>query len=1051
MSTPVIDKYMVSLDTTSAADADAIAKNIAKDIELDRTRLIEFIESLGKYLTDDDTGIRVKALSCVAAVLSNLPTGKLNSRQIAMLSEFLCDRLEDEEGLNEAGSGLLALIKMKQISTSSIKSIADALFTKVDMKKHNQATRYVVYQVTDEIVSQHIAVLKSMNDSTLNGFTRLIGGEKDPRNLMVVFSMLKVIIENLQIEVAKESLFDAAFCYFPITFRPPPDDPYGITSDDLKLKLRACIAASALFADYSFPSLIEKLTSSSINVKRDALLTIIACIDSYDEVTVEKHCDEIYNSVKFEVLHEGEEDIPDLVCGLLKRLTATISIGMAGKVVKDSRLEKFLTATADECHPHITNLEARQAKPAARLLAAIAEGSFAAYDKIAETTLPSIFELVDLTISQQKTALEILILFIESSGNLYGWKTRAMLEMSPGNGLLMHKDALFELFCRAFVSTPKDEVSFRVLALQGLVKLALLQDFLDLSELGMVAQYLDDVVLTDTNESLWYECQCSQLVRANVLQSTSALSSLQELGRVNPDIILNTVFPAFLSQLPDPEISDLEPSQTRRKHYRIILSFLADLCINKAIYETLTVRLLNKLALVAKEGQNVVYAQSILTAILLVIQRKLTESDWDFKSFFTTLTPKLIAMTFTASVDRDQPQSRIMCHSSVVAVTAKIVNLLVRSASVEDQSEFAEQICKLYITNEPSVLISESDRARIVSARKPLDKEFLSDGLVEIFTAAIAGLRIETAFPYPDVCSLASNLVPVALATHNVPDRLALARLIALLVNKWMSKDNEQKFIDGAVESLKAQVTSSNAIVERASSLELLAWIGKALIFKGNRRSFEIVDLVIQLQREKSFGICASRTCGILIADDEIVNKSNFVVVRLLAKQQYFSYCVQRIVDGFNSSTDTEIRRNHLVALSNILENMPGKIVIPHLPTFLPLLLQSLAVSDSHVKLATIETITATISEAKDLIAEHLSTILPRVLDSTHDTASNPPDVRIAALNCLAMLPQSLPEEVLQPFKTEVIRKLAVVLDDPRRAVRKAAVDCRQTYFAMDR
>ncbi|KAK9345583.1 Dos2-interacting transcription regulator of RNA-Pol-II-domain-containing protein [Lipomyces starkeyi] len=1033
----VIDKYMVSLDT-SPAEADKIAKNITNDIELDKTRLIDFIESLGRYLTDEDTGIRVKALSCVASVLSNLSAGKLNSRQIAMLSEFLSDRLEDEECLNESGSGLLALSKMQHISKSAIKTITEALFAKVDMKKHNQATRYVVYQIIDGLVNHHIAVLKGMNDSTLNGFTRLIAGEKDPRNLLVVFSILKIIIENFQIEKSKESLFDAGFCYFPITFRPPPDDPYGITSEDLKLKLRECIAASPLFAEYSFPSLIEKLTSSSINVKRDSLLTVIACIENYGGVTVEKHWEEIYNSVKFEVLHEGEEDIPDLVCKLLKTLTATISIRMVRKAAEDSGLDKFLKTATNECYPQITNLESRQAKHAAQLLAAIAEGSFAAHDTIAETTLPGIFRLVDLTsaatIAQQKTALEMLILFIESSGNRYGWKGGAISEKSPENGLLMHKDTLFELFCRTFVSTPNEEVSFRLLALQGLVKLSLLQEFLDASELGMVAQYLDDVVLTDTNESL----------------CTSALSSLKELGRVNPDIILNTVFPAFLSQLPDPDIPASATSQRPRKHYRIILSSLVDLCINKAIYEILTVRLLNKLALVAKEGQDVVFAQSILTTILLVIQRKLTEKDWDLRFFFMTLTPKLISMTFTASVDRDQPQSKIMSHSSVVAVTAKIVNLLVRSVSAEDQSEFAKQICNLYITNEASSLIQESERARIGNATKPLEKGFRAEGLVEIFTAAVAGLRLETAFPYPDVLSLASNLIPVALDRYNIPDRLALARLIALLVNKWLSKDEEQRFIDSAVEELKTQVTGSNSMVERASSLELLAWVGKSLIFKGNRRAFETVDLVLQLLRDKSFGRAASKTCGILIADDEIVDRSNFVIVRLLAKQQYFSYCIPKLVDGFNSSTDSESKRNHLVGLSNILQHMPGKIVIPHLSTFLPLLLQSLSLSDSHVKLATIDTITATLSDATDLLSEYLSTIVPRVLESTVDKSSNPATVRVAALNCLAVLPKSLPREVVQPYRGEIIRTLAVVLDDPRRAVRKAAVDCRQIYFAMD-
>ena len=31
-----------------------------------------------------------------------------------------------------------------------------------------------------------------------------------------------------------QDLFNITFCYFPITFRPPPDDPYGITTEDLK-------------------------------------------------------------------------------------------------------------------------------------------------------------------------------------------------------------------------------------------------------------------------------------------------------------------------------------------------------------------------------------------------------------------------------------------------------------------------------------------------------------------------------------------------------------------------------------------------------------------------------------------------------------------------------------------------------------------------------------------------------------------------------------------------------------------------------------------------
>ena len=62
-------------------------------------------------------------------------------------------------------------------------------------------------------------------------------------------------------------MFDSVFCYFPITFRPPPNDPYGITAADLKARLRDCIAASPCFAPYAFSQLIDKLDSTSLNVK----------------------------------------------------------------------------------------------------------------------------------------------------------------------------------------------------------------------------------------------------------------------------------------------------------------------------------------------------------------------------------------------------------------------------------------------------------------------------------------------------------------------------------------------------------------------------------------------------------------------------------------------------------------------------------------------------------------------------------------------------------------------------------------------------------------
>jgi len=55
--------------------------------------------------------------------------------------------------------------------------------------------------------------------------------------------------------------------YFPIAWKIPENDPYGITPDDLKLRLRECISASSDFAIFTFPKLIETLDAPSVSAK----------------------------------------------------------------------------------------------------------------------------------------------------------------------------------------------------------------------------------------------------------------------------------------------------------------------------------------------------------------------------------------------------------------------------------------------------------------------------------------------------------------------------------------------------------------------------------------------------------------------------------------------------------------------------------------------------------------------------------------------------------------------------------------------------------------
>lgn len=87
-------------------------------------------------------------------------------------------------------------------------------------------------------MSRSRPALIRMGKDFIKGYCTLVEGEKDPRNLMLSFGMIHVILVEFELTDCVEDLFDITFCYFPITFTPPPDDPYGISSDDLVVALR---------------------------------------------------------------------------------------------------------------------------------------------------------------------------------------------------------------------------------------------------------------------------------------------------------------------------------------------------------------------------------------------------------------------------------------------------------------------------------------------------------------------------------------------------------------------------------------------------------------------------------------------------------------------------------------------------------------------------------------------------------------------------------------------------------------------------------------------
>jgi len=191
----------------------------------------------------------------------------------------------------------------------------------------------------------------------------------------------------------------------------------------------------------------------------------------------------------------------------------------------------------------------------------------------------------------------------------------------------------------------------------------------------------------------------------------------------------------------------------------------------------------------------------------------------------------------------------------------------------------------------------------------------------------------------------------------------------------------------------------------------------------------------------------------------------------------------------FKESSRSLEKENCLVALSGIISSVPAELVLPELPTLLPLLLQSLDLPDQPtVKTATLETLAIIIATSPTALEEsgHVAALVRRLInaavavrDSSVQSRSvialkgaqasqqqpspkksgpptkhftNPPRVRQLAARCLFLMPGhisgggSRPNPLLA-LKSDVLLGLRKVLDDSRRDVRTQAVDARATWI----
>ena len=275
--------------------------------------------------------------------------------------------------------------------------------------------------------------------------------------------------------------------------------------------------------------------------------------------------------------------------------------------------------------------------------------------------------------------------------------------------------------------------------------------------------------------------------------------------------------------------------------------------------------------------------------------------------------------------------------------------------------------------------------------------------------------------------------------------RQAVLRQIGLLTNKFLPPHG----INAVFESLKTLVLGlSQPTNSPENAIRVVFWIAKGLVLRLAHAN-EILERLLNLLSVRECGVACARGFGLILAPDEVLSKENGATVRLLAKQKVFNICVPHIAKDFRTAKPAT-KSNYLIALSGIIKHVPTEVVLSEIDTILPLLLQSLDLEDSNVKAATIQTLTVMSHENPKAVEDHIGSLVSRLLKCVTHSEVNPINVRYNALRCLRIFPRRIKGSTLLPYKNRLTRCLLDVLDDPKRHIRKEAVECRVAWFNMD-
>jgi DNA repair/transcription protein MET18/MMS19 len=230
----------------------------------------EIMDFLNTYISHESIKFRKSALRIISLLVERLPNLDLSS-QISRLFDISYMRLTEPHlsasairiiysNYTNFNIDLIDRYRLKIIVEDEYNKILDCF--KIDnfnIPNYNQETRSYAIR-TLSIFLNHYSD-KTFFLDRVNNYLQIvldaIDGEKDPRNILLIFHFIFRInsnLDSLTLQPFNERFFNILDEYYPIEFSPPKNSPEPITSEQLSTKLNDCIASNEAYMEYLIES-----------------------------------------------------------------------------------------------------------------------------------------------------------------------------------------------------------------------------------------------------------------------------------------------------------------------------------------------------------------------------------------------------------------------------------------------------------------------------------------------------------------------------------------------------------------------------------------------------------------------------------------------------------------------------------------------------------------------------------------------------------------------------------------------------------------------------